>query len=269
MVNRALLTGLGISGSVGSGFLPSTGGNCLSWFEIDNQSLASNSQHATNNVEIAKVLSLQGGFGEMEQSVGANRPLYITNQTSTGLAVARFDGINDFFDCTFSLDALRNIPSFSLIYVVKLNAVGADQTLFWASRNVSASSRFVWRINSSNVGLSFTRTLDSDTGGTSTTTGFTATTGTWYTFHVSINFASNVLNAWVNGTQRITNTTPASVTAGNTSDTASANQISIGRDALASRYLSGDLVAWGAYSNVFTAQQVSDSYSAIQTYFGV
>lgn len=269
MANRTLLTGLGVTGSVGSGFDPNLAGTPISWFEIDGQSLTTSGQHATNNVEIAQVLSLRGGYGEMSQPTGSSQPLYITNQTSTGLAVARFDGINDFFDCTFSLGALRNIPSLSLIYVVKLNAINVQQTFFFGSRNVSGSARFLWRINESNAGVAFTRTLDSDTGGTNTTTGFTGATGTFYTFHVSIDFVNNILNAWVNGTQRITNANPTSVTAGNTSDTNGANQISIGRDAVGARYLSGDLVAWGAFSNVFTAQQVSDSLSAIQTYLGV
>jgi hypothetical protein len=267
--NSMLLNGIGISGNIGSGFNPSLAGNPLAWYEVHGQSLATNGQLATNNVEIARVLPLQGRFGEMAQTTGSSQPLYITNQTSTGLAVARFDGVNDFFDCTFSLTALRNIPSFSIIFIVKLNTVGIDQTLFFGNRNTAGSGRFIWRIVTANSGLCFVRTLDSDTGGSPSTTGFTATTGTFYTFHVSVNYATSKVDAWVNGTQRITNVTPATNTAGNTSDTDSGAQISIGRDSLASRYLSGDLVAWGAYSNVFTAQQVSDSYSAIQTFLGV
>lgn len=269
MTNRLNLVGVGVSGSAGSGYAPQIAGESLGWYEVDGQSYNTAGTLAVNNSAIANIYAISGSFGTMNQGTGSNQPLYITGQTGNGKAIARFDGVNDFFDLTFSLDALRNIPSFSIVFIVKLNTIGVDQTMFFANRNVAGSGRFIWRVVAANSGLCFVRTLDSDTGGSPSTTGFTATTGTFYTFHVSMDYVNSRVNAWVNGVQRITNVTPATNTAGNTSDTASGAQISIGRDSLASRYLSGDMVAWGAYRNVFTAQQVSDSYAAIQSFYGV
>ena len=269
MANELMTLGAGFAGTGSVGLNLSLAGTPITWFEAQGYSYSSTGVLAVNNAEVEYVTPVTGSQGNMSQTGATLKPLYITNQTSNGKAVLRFDGSNDFMRLTNSLAIAKNVGAFSIIFVVKFNAVSKDQSMIFVSTSTEASTRFVWRVVVANSGLCFVRTLDADTGGGPSTTGFTATTGTFYTFHVSMDYTNKLLNAWVNGVQRITNSTPSNNTAGNTSNTDSGQQLAIGRDNGGTRYLQGDLVAWGAYSNVFTSQQVSDSYSAIQTYLGV
>jgi hypothetical protein len=267
MANELMTCGIGASGL--SGLNLNLAGTPIGWYEVDGYARATGGALATNGQGIETIPPIFGSQGDLSQLTSASAPTLITGQTSNGKAIARFDGTADHFNLTNSLAIAQNVSAFSIIFVVKFNAVAVDQSMVFVSTPTASATRFVWRILAANSGLCFTRTLDADTGGSASTTGFTAATGTFYTFHVSMNYATSKIDAWVNGVQRITNATPATNTAGNTSNTASGAQLAIGRDNAGSRYLNGDMVAWGAYSNVFTAQQVADSYAAIQTYLGV
>lgn len=269
MANELMTLGLGFSGSSSTSLNLSLAGTPIAWYEPNGNSYSSTGVLAVNNAEVEYITPSTGSQGNMSQTGATLKPLYITNQTSNGKAVLRFDGTNDFMRLTSSLAIAKNVGAFSIIFVVKFNAVSKDQSMVFVSTPTEASARFVWRVVVANSGLCFVRTLDSDTGGGPSTTGFTAATGTFYTFHVSMDYANKLVNAWVNGTQRITSAIPSNNTTGNTSNTDSGQQLAIGRDNGGTRYLQGDMVAWGAYSNVFTAQQVSDSYAAIQSFYGV
>ena len=263
MANELCLLGAGASGS-SSPFLDP--GVPIFAFVAANSMLNGSGTAATNGQTVATGTRFSGTLGDLAQGTDANRPTAVVSSSPNALD---FNGSSSFMEVGSSLGAVRNVSGFSGVFIAKFDNLTGDDTLATATRNVSGSPRWVARVTATGAVLIFVRALDSDTGNFVASSAGAVTTGAYKILHYSFDYTACKGYAWVDGSIVINGATPTLVTAGNTSDTDSANLLTLGRDTGAARWVDGTIAGCAFYQSVFTAGQVASSYASLRSYFGI
>jgi hypothetical protein len=90
---------------------------------------------------VSTISKLAGTAGNFTQSTNDYRPLYQTNETTTGLGVLQMDGTNDKLTAVNTLQVGSNTDGLTLFAVVRQLTALAGQETFWAKSEAGDGTR--------------------------------------------------------------------------------------------------------------------------------
>lgn len=180
----------------------------------------------------ASAISNLGGMGsdgDFSQGVAANRPAILAAELN-GQRVLSFDGTDDYLlgGSAAQKNLMRNKNKGWIFYIVKkrtIDAAGQNRLVFFCEEGVAGSRFTVYAgLSANNTPMFEAKRLDGEARGTLITA---AESGVYSMRLMQVNYTTRLGEAYLNGALQTSNAT-FTLTAGNTSDTPSSRDLSIG-----------------------------------------